>query len=282
MIKKILFCILLLGFTVFSYADEERIVGLESDNTSVVAEELQSLTIANQIQKAGELDAKSTKVTNVSSPTASTDASTKGYVDTQITTLTASSLLTGEIRMYGGSTAPTGWLVCDGSAVSRTTYSALFAIIGTTYGIGDNSTTFNLPNFTSKMVRGNTPGTGGGSDTFSLTIAEANLPSHTHTGPSHSHAAGTLTGGAHTHTIGWTTLQSGSTNTRVDGRADDGEDNQTKTSSSNGAVAVTGSTGAEGTGATGAIGSGTAKSIDTLPAYTAVKFIIKTGRIRYF
>jgi microcystin-dependent protein len=52
----------------------------------------------------------------------------------------------GCIQIYAGSTAPTGWLICDGSAVSRTTYANLFAVIGTTYGSGDGSTTFNVPN----------------------------------------------------------------------------------------------------------------------------------------
>lgn len=51
----------------------------------------------------------------------------------------------GAIQAFGGSTAPLGWLMCDGSAVSRTTYAALFEVIGTRYGAGDGSTTFNLP-----------------------------------------------------------------------------------------------------------------------------------------
>jgi hypothetical protein len=51
----------------------------------------------------------------------------------------------GGVNFFATSTAPTGWLSCDGSAVSRTTYSALFAAIGTTFGAGDGSTTFNLP-----------------------------------------------------------------------------------------------------------------------------------------
>ena len=51
----------------------------------------------------------------------------------------------GAVSAFAGTTAPTGWLKCDGSAISRTTYSALFNVIGTTYGTGDGSTTFNLP-----------------------------------------------------------------------------------------------------------------------------------------
>ena len=51
----------------------------------------------------------------------------------------------GTIKAWGGTTAPAGWLICDGSAISRTLYAGLFAVIGTTYGAGDGTTTFNLP-----------------------------------------------------------------------------------------------------------------------------------------
>jgi hypothetical protein len=51
----------------------------------------------------------------------------------------------GSVLMYGGGTAPTGWLLCNGQAVSRTTYISLFTVIGTSYGVGDGSTTFNVP-----------------------------------------------------------------------------------------------------------------------------------------
>ena len=54
---------------------------------------------------------------------------------------------TGTILPFGGSTAPTGYLACDGAAVSRTTYATLLGVIGTTYGAGDGSATFNVPNF---------------------------------------------------------------------------------------------------------------------------------------
>lgn len=55
---------------------------------------------------------------------------------------------------YGGSTPPTGWLICDGSAVSRTEYADLFKVIGTSYGTGDGSTTFNLPNKKGRVSAG--------------------------------------------------------------------------------------------------------------------------------
>ena len=109
--------------------------------------------------------------------------------------------VTGAVQLYAGSTAPNGWLICNGQAVSRTTYAALFAVIGTTYGAGNGSTTFNVPNLVNKTVRGsNSLGKTGGSDTVTLTTA--NLPAHTHTGT-------TSSTGAHTHTA-YIGVQSGS------------------------------------------------------------------------
>lgn len=60
----------------------------------------------------------------------------------------------GDIKYTARSTAPTGWLKADGDAVSRTTYAALFAAIGTTFGAGDGSTTFNLPDLRGEFIRG--------------------------------------------------------------------------------------------------------------------------------
>lgn len=60
----------------------------------------------------------------------------------------------GAVLQYGGSSAPAGWLLCDGSAVSRSTFATLFAAIGTSYGAGDGSTTFNIPNTHGRMPVG--------------------------------------------------------------------------------------------------------------------------------
>ena len=76
----------------------------------------------------------------------------------------------GAVIAFAGSTSPAGWLLCDGSAVSRADYAALFAVIGTTYGTGDGSTTFNLPNLTDKFIQGNTT---------SGTVKTAGLPNIT-------------------------------------------------------------------------------------------------------
>lgn len=67
---------------------------------------------------------------------------------------TVLNLPRGTLIPYLGSTLPTGFLLCDGSAISRTTYAGLYLLLGDTYGAGDGSTTFNLPDFTNKFIQG--------------------------------------------------------------------------------------------------------------------------------
>lgn len=92
------------------------------------------------------------------------------------------TILIGEIKMYAGNDEPTGWLKCDGRAVSRTTYSALFNVIGTTYGTGDGSTTFNLPDMRDRFPVGAGAAYDlndkGGQTTVTLDITQ--IPSHDH------------------------------------------------------------------------------------------------------
>ena len=85
--------------------------------------------------------------------------------------------LVGSVTMYAGSSAPTGWLLCNGQAVSRTTYSALFSAIGTTWGVGNGSTTFNVPDMresapvgvgTFSAVTGTTHGSQVAADVYTL------------------------------------------------------------------------------------------------------------------
>lgn len=105
---------------------------------------------------------------------------------------------TGMVSPYAGFTAPTSWLLCDGSAVSRTTYAALFAITSTTYGAGNGTTTFNLPDLRGRVPVGKSAdtefdvlGETGGEKTHVLT--EAELAAHTHTVPL---VSGSLVGGS--------------------------------------------------------------------------------------
>ena len=93
------------------------------------------------------------------------------------------------IYMYAGSVAPQGYLVCDGSAVSRTTYAALFAAIGTTFGAGDESTTFNLPDLSGRVAIGASSShalaSTGGEEEHTLLTAE--MAAHSHEVPQHGH-----------------------------------------------------------------------------------------------
>jgi microcystin-dependent protein len=81
-----------------------------------------------------------------------------------------SLFMSGMITMWAGTTAPTGWLLCDGAAVSRTTYAALFTVIGVYYGAGDGVATFNVPDMRGRVAAGVDPGTG------RLTTATINNP----------------------------------------------------------------------------------------------------------
>jgi microcystin-dependent protein len=145
-----------------------------------------------------------------------------------------SALPAGSMQMYAGTatqtvsagvvttTAPSGWLLANGNAISRTTYSSLFSAIGTTYGTGDGSTTFNLPDLRGRLPMGagtgvglNASGTGVtsgtamtaralgawfGEETHLLTTAE--LASHTHANTVSGGSTGSMSANAsHTHDI---------------------------------------------------------------------------------
>lgn len=99
-------------------------------------------------------------------PTASSDTNTTQIATTEfVKTALASvkipeAVTVGTVIAFAGNSVPSGYLMCNGAAVSRTTYAALYKAIGTTYGTGDGSTTFNLPNLVDKFVQGsNTVGT---------------------------------------------------------------------------------------------------------------------------
>ncbi len=101
----------------------------------------------------------------------------------------------GVIQAFAGSTSPSGWLECDGSAISRTTYADLFAVIGTTFGSGDGSTTFNLPDLRGEFIRGWDNGRGvDASRAFGSNQSDQNR--------SHTHTATINNAGAHTHNSG--------------------------------------------------------------------------------
>lgn len=95
----------------------------------------------------------------------------------------------GKIIEFAGSTVPAGYLLCDGSAVSRTTYASLYSVIGDSFGDGDGETTFNVPNLMDKVVVGASSGhpfaSSGGENNHVLDDTE--IPAHLHSVPSHGH-----------------------------------------------------------------------------------------------
>ena len=175
-----------------------------------------------------------------------TKGATTAFVNASITA--NPGVLAGSLLMWPTASAPTGYLNCDGTAVSRTTYAALFAVVSTTFGTGDGSTTFNLPNYTSRMPYGTTIGATGGS-------TDAVVVTHTHT------ATSTVTDPGHVHPIN--VIQGGLGGQDSPLRAQAGSQN---TSS-----AVTGITVATTNANTGVSGTNA-----NLPPYLGINFIIKT------
>lgn len=122
------------------------------------------------------------------------------------------SFLVGEIRIFAGPTAPTGWLLCYGQTVSRATYEALFAAIGTTYGAGDGSTTFLLPDIRGRAIVGKdnmggvaanrvtAPNSGITGTTLGSTGGAETMMQHTHSASGLTISAHSITDNGHAHT----------------------------------------------------------------------------------
>ncbi len=165
--------------------------------------------IANIVNLINSLDAASTAWTNVKAATitvtsslamsgmkitglANGTASTDAVAFQQISGVT---IVTGSVIMYPIKTAPTGYLYCNGAAVSRGTYATLYGIIGNTFGSGDGATTFNLPDYRGQFLRGVNDSSGNDPDASSRT-AQAS-------GGNTGDAAGSIQAGgnaSHTHT----------------------------------------------------------------------------------
>ena len=180
--------------------------GLSMDtNKFVVADNTGDTTIAGTLSVTGatSLSSLSTSGNDTIGGTLTVTGAASSNTSFNAPSLLQSSFLlvpTGTIVQFAGSSSPGGWLFCDGSAVSRTTYSTLFGVVNTTYGAGNGTTTFNVPNFKGKIpvCYDNTQtefdvlGETGGEKKHTLTVAE--LPAHSHTGT-------TDADGSHTHTI---------------------------------------------------------------------------------
>ncbi len=137
----------------------------------------------------GEVSMGSHRITNVVGGVSANDAVNVAQL--------GGALPAGFIGMYGSDAAPSAaWLLCDGAAYSRASYPDLFAAIGTSYGVGDGATTFNVPNLNNAFPFGASAGETGGSN-------DAATVSHTHTTGTHKHSVDNHkhTMGTHSHTL---------------------------------------------------------------------------------
>lgn len=154
----------------------------------------------------GDLNMGTKKIVSLANGAADADAVNKLQMETYVTAqISGASFATpvGLMSEYAGSTAPTGWLLCQGQAVSRVTEAALFAVIGTTYGAGDGSTTFNVPDMRGVFPRGVDASRGLDSGRALGSYQADQIASHGHTGSasssgsfaSHSHGGVLRDGG---------------------------------------------------------------------------------------
>lgn len=198
--------------------------GIDSSGKPTVTSSAEIVLTAPQISANGDMgitsggktvSMSSGNVTIGGTPSNSSHAATKGMLDnavssinTTITNLQPKLSPAGQIAMFAMTSPPTGWLKCNGAAVSRTTYSDLFAAIGTTWGSGDGSTTFNVPDMRGRFARALDDGKGIDSGRSIATTQASQNKSHTHTGTTgtqsanHSHSGTTGTQSAdHAHPI---------------------------------------------------------------------------------
>ena len=170
-----------------TYSDGSLVNADISSAANIQSDKVNLTSIAQSISNTGTLS-NTGNVTITGTLTVSSTLSVNGIENAHVPS--------GVIMAWTTDTAPTGWILCDGSAVSRTTYSDLFAVISTTYGAGDTTTTFNVPDLRGRFILGqddmggssanrvtdtdaDTLGNADGTETKTLTTTE--LPAHTHT-----------------------------------------------------------------------------------------------------
>jgi hypothetical protein len=168
--------------TTYTFTSTDTITSAKMNNiideTTFTSDAIQGTTL--QVVSPGKLAVSAGGIT--SNELATNAVTSNAILDGAVTQAKTSNMLipAGAIMPFAMNGAPTGWLAADGAAVSRSTYATLFAAIATTYGVGDGSTTFNVPDLRGYFVRGtgtNSDGTVSG--TFAAKQADS-VGSHTH------------------------------------------------------------------------------------------------------
>ena len=168
---------------------------ISADSTDSIFEASSTRNFTVKTNSATRLTINATDATSTvpvvlpADPTTALQAATKQYVD--------AAGPAGAIMAFAGTTAPSGWLKCEGQAISRATYATLFAVIGTTWGAGDTTTTFNLPDLRGMFVRGTgTNATGSSSGAVGPSVGTYAADTYLN----HSHA---VTDAGHAHTTAY-------------------------------------------------------------------------------
>lgn len=199
------------GYWGSSLITAESLAGNAVSTGKIVDEAVTTAKIAAGAITSAKLAADSVGSSQIISGSVGTSELADGQVTTAklAANITTQFLPSGMIAPYAGTSAPNGWLLCNGAAISRTTYADLFNVVGTTYGVGDNSTTFNLPDLSGRVPVGLSGdaefvslGTTGGSKTVTLTSAQSGIAAHSHTGSVANNATGiTFHDPGHGHSI---------------------------------------------------------------------------------
>ena len=231
------------GVTTFTAAPVLSALTASSSVATDVSKNL--VSVANTGTGSNVLSVSPTFTGTPLAPTAAPGTNTTQIATTAFVTANP-TVITGSIQMWPTASAPTGYLLCDGSSLSTTTYAALFAIVA--YTFGGSGASFNLPNYTNRMPYGTTIGAVGGS-------ADAVVVSHTHTA--------TVTDPGHSHTTNPYLSTTSPTGISVPSQANQWSVQSGTNSATTGISVANSTTGVSGTNA-------------NLPPYLGISFIIKT------
>lgn len=253
-----------------TYSDEEILFEQDLDN---IREDVQTFLNVTKIDSDNIQDA-GIETAKIEDGAITNDKIADGTIDRDkaATSLEQALVPSGACLPYAGSSAPGGFLLCDGTAVSRTIYADLFAAIGESHGNGDGSTTFNLPDFRGRFIRGVDDSAGRDPDAGSRTAMQPGGNTGDDVGTvqddamlAHTHSDGSLQALIGTDNTGGLTLKRATASPTYNGVAHNTGAGEFPVSGDSRATDVQGTTGSTSTG-----------SGEVRPINAYVNFIIKT------